>query len=178
MSLADANKRSFLRLSAITAASALLAGCFTPIYAERAPGTSTVSDRLKEIDVAPMSGRYGIVTYNELNFLLTGGPGRRGTNGRYRLVVSAGGGATPVFVESISARPQVVALNYGGTFYLQDMETKQVVYRGNASAAISIDRNQQTLAYNQALHEAYERGARTIAQHIVSQISTWLATQK
>ena len=178
MSLADANRRNFLRLTVLTAASAALTGCFTPIYAERMPGISPVSDALKEIDVAPMGGRYGVVTYNELNFLLTGGPGRRGNTGRYRLVVSAGPGSTPVFVESVSARPQVLTLSYNGTFYLMDNVTKSVVYKGNASAAISIDRSQQTLPFYQAMHEAYERGARTIAQHVVSQISTWLATQK
>src|SRR6201988_5056694 len=75
----SARTRISVRLLAVAALAGLLAGCFQPMYAERADGTPALREKLMGVDLPPIDkpnssrdARLGVEIRNALAFKLYG----------------------------------------------------------------------------------------------------------
>lgn len=180
MSSADFSRRPVLQALAVASASALLAGCFTPLYGDPnvVPGARAAHLQLRELDVPEIPGRSGVILRNELIYLTQGGGGRA-QNPAHVLKVNLSIDTVPLLLNTAAGRPsaQTVSLTANYTITPVGANATETLFRGTASASASFDRNSQRLASDRAIIEAQERAAKALAENIVTQVAGWYATR-
>ncbi|HWB44923.1 MAG TPA: LPS assembly lipoprotein LptE [Hyphomicrobiaceae bacterium] len=181
MSSADAHKapmtisrRSLVRgLSLLLAASPVLAACesgFQPLYGANSAGVRA-SERMAEVDFAPIPGRVGQRIRNEMIFQTTGG----GTPAppKYRCDIIIKETVTSTLVTNLGeARGQIYVLE--ASFQLVDLRDKKVVFRGASHARASFERFESIYSNVRAREDAENRAARTIADDLKTRLATYL----
>lgn len=178
MSWADTSFARMLRVLAVGAASAALAGCFAPLYGD--PGVVTggrnAQAHLRDLDIPEIGGRNGVILRNELIYLTQGGGGRAAAP-THVLRVNLSVDSVPLTLNTAAGRPSSQAITLIGAYTISPVGDPQVVHRGTAFATASFDRTAQRLASDRAVIEAQERAAKTLAEAIVTQVAGWYATR-
>jgi LPS-assembly lipoprotein len=143
---------------------AALAACgdtgFRPLYAPSATG-ALASERLKEVDFAPIPGRVGQRIRNGLIFESTG-----------EVVLQENVTSTLVNIkgEVAGAVYQVQA-----SFRLIDSKAKKVVFQGTSHARAPFERFEAIYSNVRAREDAENRAAQTIASDIKTRLAAYLS---
>ncbi|WP_439572293.1 LPS assembly lipoprotein LptE [Phreatobacter sp.] len=172
------HRRQFLRLAAIAAGTAGLAGCFTPLYGDPqvVRGGGSAQAALRDLEIPEISGRTGVVLRNELIFLTQGGGGRAASP-THVLRVALSIDTVPLVLNTSAGRPAAQSVSLIGNYMITTVGSNEPIHRGSAFATASFDRTAQRLASDRAIVEAQERAAKELAESIVTQVAGWYATR-
>jgi LPS-assembly lipoprotein len=162
--------------AALAVVSILAAGCtdggFRPLYGTAAIGGANVSEKLAQVDIAPIPGRVGQQIRNEVIFQTTGG-GERAPSA-YRLEVVVRESITSTLVK-VSGDASGSVYNLDADFRLIRLSDKQVVMQGKSVSRAAFERFTSVFANVRGRRDAEDRAANTVAQDIKTRISTYLA---
>jgi LPS-assembly lipoprotein len=174
--------RRFLRPALAVIAAGFVAGCFQPLYGDRAlTGGPGLRDKLGAVDVAPIDApnaspqaRIGVELRNALLFDMTGGGG---TSPTHRLKIKLATSRQGVIVDIQTSRPDVENYGIDATYTLTDVTTGKVVISGQTFARVSFDipGQQQRFARARGLRDAENRAAKVIADQIRSRLASFFA---
>jgi len=159
----------------LIAAASMLAGCgdagFRPLYAPTGLG-GEVSEKLKQVDFAPIPGRVGQRIRNEMIFQSTGGGNPLPPAYRFEVVLSESLVSTLVRPTG-EAEGQVYTVQ--AAFRLIDAGSKKVVFQGTSHARAAFERFESIYSNVRAREDAENRAARTIADDIKTRLSAYLS---
>ena len=172
------------RAAAALALAGLVAGCFQPLYGDKAAlgGNSGVGNKLAEVEVAPLTtpkgtrlARVGFEVRNELMYGLTGGSGAGTPN--YKLDIKLASTNLQVIVDINTARPDIQNYGIDASYTLIDLNTKKVVVNSSTFSRVSynIPGQQQRFAGDRGLRDAEDRAAKVIAENIRSRLASYFA---
>jgi len=178
----DLSTRRLMRAVAALSLAALTAGCFQPLYGDRAgpTGENVVMASMRGVDVAPLVtprgtriDRIGVELRNDIIFGLTGGSGN--TSATHRLAISLSGSQQQVIIDINSGRPEVQNYNLSATYSLTDLATGKTVVTATTFAAVSfnIPGQQQRFAGERGLRDAENRAAQVIADNIRNRLASY-----
>ncbi len=178
MSWADTSFLRLARIGVLCAATAGLAGCFTPLYGDptSVTGGRNAQAALRDLEIPEIPGRSGVILRNELIYLTQGGGGQAAAP-THRLVVYMSMDAVPLTMNTAAGRPSAQAISLIAVYQIIAIGSPQILHRGEAFASASVDRTAQRLASDRAIIEAQERAAKTLAEHIITQVAGWYATR-
>ncbi|MFC7395868.1 LPS assembly lipoprotein LptE [Chelatococcus sp. GCM10030263] len=160
------------------AATVLLGGCFRPLYATSATGTS-VHDELATVDVASMpnvAGQERLSHYlrNELVFQLNGGA--PAMTKRYRLEMTSSESVQTAIVNSQTGNAESATLNGTAHFTVRPIAGGDPIVNATATASASYDRNPQRFASIRAAREAEILVAKQLAEQIKTRLAALFAS--
>lgn len=168
------------RLLAVSALAALTAGCFQPMYAERADGTPVLREKLMGIEIPPIDkpnasreARLGVEIRNALAFKLYGAA--TGLPPTYRLVIRFTTGRSSLMIDSNTALP--TSENYGidAQYNLIEIASNKSVMTGTTFSRVSYDMpgSYQRFARSRAFRDAEDRAAQEIAENIQTRLASF-----
>ena len=170
-----------VRMIAILALAGSLAGCFQPLYGDRAPdGNPSLRDALSSVDIqqtqapkATAEERLAVEIRNALIFDFTGGHGIASPT--HRLKISIASTRTSVIVDINTSRPDVENYGINATYSLTEITSGKVVVTGQTFARVSSDTpgQQQRFARVRGLRDAESRAAKVIAENIRSRLASY-----
>ena len=172
--------RSMTRLLAALALAGLVAGCFQPLYGDKAAGGAGLADRMSAVEVAPIvtpSGtrlsRVSGEVRNELMYSLTGGGAAATPN--YRLTIRMTSSLQSVIVDINTARPDMQNYGIDASYTLIDVGTGKPVVTGTTFTRVSynIPGQQQRFAGDRGLRDAENRAAKVIADNIRLRLASY-----
>ena len=175
-----ARTRIAARLLAVAALAALTAGCFQPMYAERADGTPGLREKLMGVEVPPVDkpnasreARVEVEIRNALAFKLYGNA--TGMPPTHRLVLRFGTTRSSLMLDPNTALPS--SENYGidAQYNLIDLATNKSVMTGTTFSRVSYDipGNLQRFARPRAFRDAEDRAAQEIAENIQTRLASF-----
>jgi LPS-assembly lipoprotein len=178
--MSSARIRIAVRLLAVAALAALTAGCFQPMYAERADGTPGLREKLMGVELPPIdkpnasrAARLGVEIRNALAFKLYGQA--TGMPPTHRLVIRFSTGASSLMVDPNTALPS--SENYGidAQYNLVEIATNRSVMTGTTFSRVSYDipGYLQRFARQRALRDAEDRAAQEIAENIQTRLASY-----
>lgn len=157
------------------AVAASLAACgdagFRPLYGPTAVG-AYASERLKEVDFAPIPGRVGQRIRNEMVFQGTGGGNPLPPHYRFEVVLQENVTSTLVKVSGQAANS---VYSVQASFRLIDSRDKKVVFEGASHARASFERFESVYSSVRAREDAENRAARTIAEDLKTRLAAFLS---
>jgi LPS-assembly lipoprotein len=169
----------------VIVASALLAGCFQPLYGDRSASNSpSVREAFGQIDVAQIpaangtaESRLAVEIRNQLMFGLRGG----GDGGipTHQLKIRITSSRLSVVVDVTTARPDVEQFGLNATYELIDLKTGKPVLNGNTFSRVSYDipGQEQRFARARGLRDAETRAAKVIAENIQTRLASFFYAQ-
>ncbi len=173
--------RRLLRTAAALAVAALAAGCFQPLYGDRAlDGNPTLRDALGAVDVlqieAPKGSdesRLAVEIRNALIFDFTGGGAVSSPSHRLKIAMSST--RSSVIVDVNTSRPDIENYGINATYSLTEIATGKVVVTGQTFSRVSYDipGQQQRFARSRGLRDAESRAAKVIAENIRSRLASY-----
>jgi LPS-assembly lipoprotein len=172
--------RALARLAAVVTLAAGLAGCFTPMYAEKPDGSPALRDKLSTVEVPPLSlpnasreARLGVAIRNALMFSMYGGP--TGATPSYRLDLKLATTRSSVMVDPATARPDVENYGINASYQLVDIATGKPVMNGTNFARVSVDNpgQEQRFARVRSLRDAEDRAAKQISDNITTRLAAY-----
>ncbi|MEP7030735.1 MAG: LPS assembly lipoprotein LptE [Pseudolabrys sp.] len=171
------------RLLAAFALAGLLAGCFQPLYGDKAVvGGAGLGDKLAGVEVAEIKtprgtrlDRVGSEVRNELIYALTGGGG--GLPPSYRLDIQLTSSNQQVIVDINTARPDIQNYGIDAVYTLVDATNGKTVIKGSTFSRVSYDipGQQQRFAGDRGLRDAENRASKVIADNIRSRLASYFA---
>jgi LPS-assembly lipoprotein len=172
------------RTLAALALAGLTAGCFQPLYGDRAMvgKSSGIGDKLAGVEVAEIKApngtrlsRVGVEVRNSLMFDLTGGTGSAPAG--YRLNIGLTSTQLQVIVDINSGRPDIQNYGIDANYTLVDMATGKPVVKGQTFSRVSynIPGQQQRFAGDRGLRDAEDRAAKVIAENIRNRLASYFA---
>src|SRR5215475_2189699 len=169
------------RLACIVCLGGLTAGCFQPLYAERALNSSAnISTALSGVDVTQIpapsgssEARVAVEVRNQLLFDLTGGAAPPPPT--HRLAVRMSSNRMSVIVDVNSGRPDVEDYGLNVNYTLTEIKTGKPVITGNTFARVSYDipGQAQRFARARGLRDAENRAAKLIADNIRTRLASF-----
>jgi LPS-assembly lipoprotein len=170
-----------IRLAAIAALAGATAGCFQPLYGDKAVvPTAGLDSRLTGVDVQPIVtpngtpiARIGVNVRNELIYDLTGGG--YPTSPTHRLVIQLSSSNQQLIVDVNTARPEIQNLGIDATYSLIDLATGKTVITGQTFSRVSYDvpGQQQRFAGARGRRDAEDRAGKVIADNIKSRLASY-----
>jgi len=175
-----AKTRILGRLLIVAALAALTAGCFQPMYAERADGTPGLRDKLMGVELPPVDkpnssreARLGVAIRNALAFKLygnaTGGPPT------HRLVIKFSTSRYDLLTDPNTGLP--TSENYGidAQYNLIDNATNKSVMTGTTFSHLSFDipGSYQRFSRERALRDAEDRASQEVAENIKTRLASY-----
>jgi LPS-assembly lipoprotein len=168
------------RLFAAATLAALTAGCFQPMYAERADGTPALREKLMGVDLPPIDkpnssrdARLGVEIRNALAFKLYGNA--TGMPPTHRLVIRFTTNRSSLLTDPNTALP--TSENYGidAQFNLIDIATNRSVMTGSTFSRVSYDipGSYQRFSRARAFRDAEDRACQEIAEHIQTRLASY-----
>jgi LPS-assembly lipoprotein len=168
------------RLLAVATLAALTAGCFQPMYAERADGTPALREKLMGVDLPPIDkpnssrdARLGVEIRNALAFKLYGNA--TGMPPTHRLVIRFTTNRSSLLTDPNTALP--TSENYGidAQFNLIDIATNRSVMTGSTFSRVSYDipGSYQRFSRARAFRDAEDRACQEIAEHIQTRLASY-----
>ncbi|HXB80142.1 MAG TPA: LPS assembly lipoprotein LptE [Bradyrhizobium sp.] len=168
------------RLLAAATLAALTAGCFQPMYAERADGTPALREKLMGVDLPPIDkpnssrdARLGVEIRNALAFKLYGNA--TGMPPTHRLVIRFTTNRSSLLTDPNTALP--TSENYGidAQFNLIDIATNRSVMTGSTFSRVSYDipGSYQRFSRARAFRDAEDRACQEIAEHIQTRLASY-----
>ena len=169
------------RLAAVFALAGLAAGCFQPLYGDRAiVGGAGLNDKLASVEVAPVDApngsrlaRVGVTVRDQLMYQLTGGGAAAAPT--HKLVVKLSSTQLQVIVDINTARPDIQNYGIDASYTLTDLRTGKPVITGQTFSRVSynIPGQQQRFAGVRGLRDAEDRAAKVIADNIHSRLASF-----
>src|SRR6478752_975193 len=175
----SARIRIAARLLAVAALAALTAGCFQPMYAERADGTPGLREKLMGVDLPPIDkanasreARVGVEVRNALAFKLYGSA--TGVPPTHRLVLRFQTSRSSLIVDAATGLPSTENYGIDAQYNLINIATDKSVMTGTTFARVSYDMpgSYQRFARNRALRDAEDRAANEIAENITTRLAS------
>jgi LPS-assembly lipoprotein len=172
--------RRLMSLPLALALAGLAAGCFQPLYGDKAVGGSGIGDKLSTVEVAPIAtpngtrlSRVGGEIRNELMYQLTGG-GAAGTSG-YRLDIRLTASTRSVIVDVNTARPELQTYGIDAVYTLVEVGTGKPVVNATTFSRVSynIPGEQQRFVGERGLRDAENRAAKEIADNIRLRLASY-----
>jgi LPS-assembly lipoprotein len=168
------------RLLAAATLAALTAGCFQPMYADRADGTPALREKLMGVDLPPIDkpnssrdARLGVEIRNALAFKLYGNA--TGMPPTHRLVIRFTTNRSSLLTDPNTALP--TSENYGidAQFNLIDIATNRSVMTGSTFSRVSYDipGSYQRFSRARAFRDAEDRACQEIAEHIQTRLASY-----
>ena len=168
------------RLLGAATLAALTAGCFQPMYAERADGTPALREKLMGVDLPPIDkpnssrdARLGVEIRNALAFKLYGNA--TGMPPTHRLVIRFTTNRSSLLTDPNTALP--TSENYGidAQFNLIDIATNRSVMTGSTFSRVSYDipGSYQRFSRARAFRDAEDRACQEIAEHIQTRLASY-----
>ena len=168
------------RCLAVAALAALTAGCFQPMYAERADGTPALREKLMGVEVPPVDklnasreARIGVEIRNALAFKLYGNA--TGLPPTHRLVLRFNSSRSSLIVDPVTALP--TSENYGidAQYNLIEIASSKSVMTGTTFSRVSYDipGQLQRFARSRAFRDAEDRAAQEIAENIQTRLAAF-----
>ena len=175
-----ARTRIAARLLAVAALAALTAGCFQPMYAERADGTPGLREKLMGVEVPPVDkpnasreARVQVEIRNALAFKLYGNA--TGMPPTHRLVIRFSTSRSSLMVDVNTALP--TSENYGidAQYNLVEIATSKSVMTGTTFSRVTYDipGSIQRFARTRAFRDAEDRAAQEIAENIQTRLASF-----
>ena len=175
-----ARTRIAARLLAVAALAALTAGCFQPMYAERADGTPGLREKLMGVEVPPVDknnasreARVQVEIRNALAFKLYGNA--TGMPPTHRLVLRFSSSRSSLMIDPTTALP--TSENYGidAQYNLIEIASNKSVMTGTTFARVSYDMpgSYQRFARSRAFRDAEDRAAQEIAENIQTRLASF-----
>ena len=172
---------SWLKPIAALMLAGLTAGCFQPLYGDKAVvGGNGVSDKLSAVEVAPIDSpngtrlaRVGVNVRNELMYDLTGGGPAAAS--AYKLTIRLTSNQMQVIVDINTARPDIQNYGIDAVYTLIDNATGKPVVKGTTFSRVSynIPGQQQRFAGDRGLRDAENRAALVIADNIRNRLASY-----
>jgi LPS-assembly lipoprotein len=169
------------RFLAVLALAGLTAGCFQPLYGDRATvGGAGLNDKLASVQVAPIDSpngsrlaRVGVTVRDQLMYELTGGSAAAAPT--HKLVVRLSSRQLQVIVDINTARPDIQNYGIDASYTLTDLRTGKAVITGQTFSRVSfnIPGQQQRFAGVRGLRDAEDRAAKVIADNIHSRLASY-----
>jgi len=172
--------RIVFRLMAAVALSASVAGCFTPMYAERPDGSPSLRDKLAGVEVPPLNlptasreARVGVDIRNALMFQMYGGA--TGSSPTHRLDLKITSRRNSVIIDTRTARPDIETYGIDASYQLVELATGKPVVNGSTFAVVSFDNpgQEQRFARIRSLRDAEDRAAKQIADNINTRLAAY-----
>lgn len=173
-----------VRALALMGLAGLTAGCFQPMYGERAvlgsAAAPALADKMSSVEVAEIKApngsriaRLAVEVRNGLIFDLTGGSG--GTSANYLLNVQMSSTQLQVIVDINSGRPDIQNYGIDATYTLTDLATGKPVVKSQTFARVSynIPGQQQRFTGDRGLRDAENRAAKVIADNIRNRLASY-----
>jgi LPS-assembly lipoprotein len=155
---------------------ALVAGCadggFRPLYGTASLGGGDASEKLAQLEIAPIPGRVGQQIRNELTFQTTGGG--HALPSAYRLEIAIRESVTSTLVK-VNGDASGSVYNLDADFRLIRISDKQVVLQGKSVSRASFERFNSVFANVRARRDAENRTATTIALDLKTRLAAYLA---
>src|ERR1700686_4964212 len=175
-----ARTRIAARFLAVAALAALTAGCFQPMYAERADGTPALREKLMGVEIPPVDkptpsreARIGVEIRNALAFKLYGNA--TGLPPTHRLVLKFNTSRSSLMVDVNTGLP--TSENYGidVAYNLIDIASNKSVMTGTTFSRVSYDipGSIQRFARSRAFRDAEDRAAHEIAENIQTRLASF-----
>jgi LPS-assembly lipoprotein len=168
------------RLVMVAILAAFTAGCFQPMYAERADGKPALRERLQGVEVpqlnypnASREARVGLGIRNALMFNMYGdGAGGPPT---HRLLMKLTTARNSIIVDNLTSLPEVENYGIDVTYELKDNATDKTVLTATTFARVSYDipGQEQRFAKSRGLRDAEDRAAKTIADNITTRLASF-----
>jgi LPS-assembly lipoprotein len=176
-----APRRLALRLAAVCAAGAMVAGCFQPLYGDASfTASPSVAAAMTTVDVnqiaapngTPLS-RIAVEVRNKLLFGLTGGGAA--SQPAYRLNINLAASNLSVIVDINSGRPDTENYALNANYTLQDIKSGKPVLSSQTFARVSYDipGQAQRFARARGLRDAEDRAAQQIADNIRTRLASF-----
>jgi LPS-assembly lipoprotein len=169
------------RLAAVLAISALLAGCFEPLYGRNpSVGDESVRDKLAEVLIAPIPTRQGspqariaVALHNALQFDLNGAAGAAAPT--HRLEVTVTPTDVSVSTDPVTGRPTEEIGGVNATYQLVEIATGKIVLRDSTFAHVGYDipGSQQRFAKQRAQLDAQDRATTVVADAIRNRLASY-----
>jgi LPS-assembly lipoprotein len=169
------------RLAWVVGLSALLAGCFQPLYAEKTIGggpglrDALSSVKVNQIEAKPASpeARLAVEVRNQLLFDLTGGGGTNSPT--HELTIELTTDHNPIIVDLLSQRPDTEIVSLDVQYALKDLATGKNVVKSTTFARVSYDipGAEQRFARIRGLRDAENRAAKQVADHIRNRLASY-----
>jgi LPS-assembly lipoprotein len=163
------------------AIAALTAGCFQPLYGERAPtGGPVLREQLSAIDIlqidaqrATDEARLAVEIRNALLFDFTGGGAPAPPI--YRLKIAMATTRASIIVDINTSRPDIESYGINASYSLTEIATGKVVVTGQTFARVSFDMpgQQQRFARMRGMRDAESRAAKVIAENIKLRLASY-----
>jgi LPS-assembly lipoprotein len=169
-----------LRLLVVAGLSALTAGCFQPMYADRGDGSPALRDKLAAIDLPPIDkpnasreARVGVEIRNQLAFKLYGTA--TGAPPLYKLVMRFGSGRSSLIVDPNTGLPTSENVSIDTSYQLVELATNKTVLSGSTFSRVSYDMpgSYQRFARTRAYRDAEDRAALEIADNINTRLAAY-----
>jgi len=176
----SARIRIAARLLAVATLAAFTAGCFQPMYAERADGTPGLREKLMGVDLPPIDkanasreARVGVEVRNALAFKLYGSA--TGVPPTHRLVLRFQTSRSSLIVDAATGLPSTENYGIDAQYNLINIATDKSVMTGTTFARVSYDMpgSYQRFARNRALRDAEDRAANEIAENIQTRLASY-----
>jgi len=176
----SAKSRIAVRLLAVAALAGVTAGCFQPMYAERADGTPGLREKLMGIELPPVDkpnasrdARLGVEIRNALAFKLYGQA--TGLPPTHKLVLRFSTSRSSLMLDPNTALPS--SENYGidAQYNLVELATNRSVMTGSTFSRVSYDipGQMQRFARARAFRDAEDRAAQEIADNIQTRLASY-----
>jgi LPS-assembly lipoprotein len=176
----SARIRIAARLLAVVALAALTAGCFQPMYAERADGTPGLREKLMGVEVPPVDkanasreARVGVEVRNALAFKLYGTA--TGMPPTHRLVLRFTTSRSSLIVDPNTGLPTTENYGIDAQYNLIEIATNKSVMTGTTFSRASYDMpgSYQRFSRSRALRDAEDRAANEIAENITTRLASF-----
>src|SRR6266404_776604 len=175
-----ARTRIAARLLAVAALAALTAGCFQPMYAERADGAPGLREKLMGVEVPPVDkpnasreARVQVEIRNALAFKLYGTA--TGMPPTHKLVLRFSTSRSSLMIDPNTALPS--SENYGidAQYNLIEIASNRSVMTGATFSRVSYDLpgSYQRFARSRAFRDAEDRAAQEIAENIQTRLASF-----
>ena len=174
------NGRLAARLLVVALLSAMTAGCFQPMYAERTlTGEPALREKLSAVDVtdivavAAADARLAVELRNGLIFSFTGGSGAAAPT--HKLVVRLTTNRTSAIVDITTARSDIENYAINAAYELREITTGKLVMQANTFARVSYDipGQEQRFARLRGLRDAETRATKQIAENISQRVASF-----
>ena len=178
MSLASI--RIAARLLVAGALAALTAGCFQPMYAERADGTPALREKLMGVELPPVDkpnasreARIGVEIRYALAFKLYGTA--TGMPPTHRLVLRFTTSRSSLMIDQTTGLPNSENVGIDAQYNLIELATNKSVMTGNTFSRVSYDipGQMQRFARARAFRDAEDRAAQEIAENIQTRLASF-----
>lgn len=164
-------------IAAVMLVASLVSACgnggFRPMYADL-NGTGGLSEKLKQVEIAPIPGRVGQQLRNELIFEARGGGNPLPPE--YRLEIAIRENIVSTLTERTGdSRGQVY--NLDASFRLISLKDKAVILSGTSYGRAGFERYDSIFSNVRARRDAEDRAATTVGTDLKSRLSAFLATK-